>query len=253
LPRQRRVRHHHEFADDLLFGDQRRLGSALRLLIFVIGFLEATFVVLFTVVIQAETEAEIGILYFFMGLGGLIGALVAPRVTRLLGLGRSMTIGLAFAGIALFVFMFTSYGPIAMGLLAFFMFGVSVINIPLATIRQVYAGERMLGRVISAARAIGWATLPLGALIGGWLGDTENTYPWIARLFPLILIGCALWLFTTVIWTDTYGPEYKKGNHTASARANKDAERAPPEPPIEGESDGAVPEGPSPDDESSAG
>lgn len=175
---------------------------------FVIGFLEGTFVVLFTVVIGTTNETQIGILLFSMGVGGLIGALTAPRVTRRLGLGRSMTGGLVLAGVALLAFMFTRYGILAMLLMAFFMFGISVINIPLSTIRQVYAGEAMLGRVISAARAIGWATLPLGALIGGWLGDTETTYPWIARLFPLIMIGCALWLFTTVLWNDTFGPEY---------------------------------------------
>ncbi|MFP3881079.1 MAG: MFS transporter [Actinomycetota bacterium] len=219
---------------------------------FVIGFLEATFVVLFTVVIQTETEAQIGILYSFMGIGGLIGALLAPKVTRLLGLGRSMTSGLALAGVALFAFMFTTYGALAMGLLALFMFGVSVVNIPLATIRQVYAGEKMLGRVISAARAIGWATLPLGALIGGWLGDTESTYPWIARLFPLILIGCALWLFTTIIWTDAFGPEFKRGSHTAAAWTTDDAETDPSEPPIEGEPDGSVPDGPTSSDEPTA-
>lgn len=180
---------------------------------FVMGFMEGTFIVLFTVVIGAENESEMGILLFFMGLGGLIGALVAPSFTRVIGLGRAMTSGLALAGVALMVFMFSTYGVIAMLLLAVFMFGVSVINIPLATIRQIYAGEDMLGRVISAARAIGWATLPLGALLGGWLGNTENSYPWIARIFPLILIGCALWLFTTVIWTDTYGPEFRRGSH----------------------------------------
>ena len=182
---------------------------------FVMGFVEATLVVLATVILKAETETEIGILYFFMGLGGLIGALFAPRVTRILGLGKAMTSGLAFAGLALLVFMFTTYGILAMVLIFAFMFGVSVINIPLATIRQLYAGEAMLGRVITAARAIGWATLPLGALLGGWLGNTETTYPWIARLFPLILIGCALWLFTTVIWTDTFGPQYRRGGHEA--------------------------------------
>lgn len=175
---------------------------------FVIGFLEGTFVVLFTVVIGTTNETQIGILLFSMGVGGLIGALTAPRVTRRLGLGRSMTGGLVLAGVALLAFMFTRYGIVAMLLMALFMFGISVINIPLSTIRQIYAGEDMLGRVISAARAIGWATLPLGALIGGWLGDTETTYPWIARLFPLIMIGCALWLFTTVLWNDTFGPEY---------------------------------------------
>lgn len=181
----------------------------------VMGFMEGTFVVLFTVVIGTSNETEIGILLFFMGIGGLIGALVAPRVTRIMGLGRAMISGLTLAGVSLLVFMFTTYGLIAMALLAVFMFGVSVINIPLASIRQLYAGEATLGRVISAARAIGWATLPIGALVGGWLGNTESTYPWIARLFPLILLATALWLSTTVIWTDTYGPEYHQGSHEA--------------------------------------
>jgi predicted MFS family arabinose efflux permease len=182
---------------------------------FVIGFIEATFVVLATVVLNTQTETQIGILLFFMGAGGLFGALVAPRLTRSLGLGRAMVGGLALAGVALLIFMFTTYGILSMVLLAVFMIGISVINIPLATIRQTYAGEAMLGRVITAARAIGWATLPIGALLGGWLGNTQNTYPWIARIFPLILLACALWLFTTIIWTDTYGPEYREGGHEA--------------------------------------
>jgi predicted MFS family arabinose efflux permease len=182
---------------------------------FVMGFIEGTFIVLFTVVTGTTNETQMGVLLFSMGLGGLVGALVAPSVTRLLGLGRAMTSGLTLAGVALLVFMFTGYGVVAMLLLAGFMFGVSVINIPLATIRQYYAGEEMLGRVVSAARAVGWATLPLGALIGGWLGNTPDTYPWIARIFPLILIACALWLSTTVIWNDTFGPEYRRGSHEA--------------------------------------
>jgi predicted MFS family arabinose efflux permease len=195
---------------------------------FVMGFMEATYVVLFTVVLQTETETQIGILVFFMGLGGLIGALVAPNITRTMGLGRAMISGLTLAGVCLLAFMFTTYGIIAMLLIALFMFGVSVINIPLATIRQIYAGEGMLGRVITAARAIGWATLPIGALVGGWLGNTERTYPWVARLFPLVLLGCALWLFTTVIWTDTYGPEYRTGSHERVKRP-KSTGKAPSE------------------------
>lgn len=68
----------------------------------------------------------------------------------------------------------------------------------------------MLGRVITASRAIGWATLPLGALIGGWLGNTDATYPWVARTFPLILLVTAVWLYTTIIWSDTYGPGFDR-------------------------------------------
>jgi hypothetical protein len=93
-----------------------------------------------------------------------------------------------------------------------------VINIPLATIRQHYAAESMLGRVITASRAIGWATLPIGALIGGWLGASESSYPWVARSFPILLIATALWLYTTVVWSDTFGPGF-----AATEEATSDA------------------------------
>jgi hypothetical protein len=101
----------------------------------------------------------------------------------------------------------------------------------------------MLGRVISAARAIGWATLPIGALVGGWLGNTESTYPWVARIFPLILLGCALWLFTTVIWSDTFGPEFRR---TSPGPAEQGSSGIP----MEGTSDEPVTRGPAPQDES---
>ncbi|MDP9143889.1 MAG: hypothetical protein M3N43_04195, partial [Actinomycetota bacterium] len=93
------------------------------------------------------------------------------------------------------------------------MFGVSLINVPLATIRQNYAKDSMLGRVISVSRAVGWATLPIGALVGGWLADTEETLIVVARTFPILLVLTALWLFTTIVWSDTFGPNFE-GRHT---------------------------------------
>lgn len=177
---------------------------------FVIGFIEATFVVLAFVVLRAETELEVGILLAAVGVGGLIGALIAPWFTRRLGLGKTLVLGMSLAGLGLFAVMFTTYGILALALQAGWMIGISVINVPLATIRQHYSHESMLGRVITASRAIGWATLPIGALVGGWLGNTEATYPWVARVFPVILMGTALWLYTTIVWSDTYGPGYQR-------------------------------------------
>lgn len=173
---------------------------------FVVGFIEATFVVLAALVFLTENESQIGILFAALGVGGVIGALVAPRVVRRLGLGKTLTIGMTITGVCLLAVMFTTYGLATLALQAGWMFGVSLVNVPLATIRQHYASEPMLGRVISASRAIGWATLPLGALIGGWLGSSPETYPWVARTFPLLLLGTALWLYTTVVWSDTFGP-----------------------------------------------
>lgn len=175
---------------------------------FVIGFIEATFVVLAADVLLASSETEIGILMASLGVGGVVGALAAPRIISSFGLGKTLVLGMGVTGIALFSVMFTSYGILAIGLQVGWMVGVSVINVPLATIRQHYAPPSMMGRVITASRAIGWATLPIGALVGGWLGSSEETYPWVARMFPVLLLGTALWLYTTVVWKDTFGPGY---------------------------------------------
>lgn len=186
---------------------------------FVIGFIEATFLVLAFVVIQVDTELEAGILLGALGVGGLIGALAAPAITRRLGLGRTLVYGMGFAGVGLFAVMFTTYGALALALQVGWMIGISVINIPLATIRQHYAHESMLGRVITASRAIGWATLPIGALVGGWLGNTEAAYPWVARTFPIVLMGTALWLYTTIVWSDTFGPGFDRPPARAAGEA----------------------------------
>lgn len=184
---------------------------------FVVGFIEGTFVVLAALVFKTQTETQIGILIVALGVGGVIGAMVAPRVVARLGLGKTLTIGMTITGVGLLAVMFTTYGLATLSLQAAWMFGVSLVNVPLATIRQHYATESMLGRVVSASRAIGWATLPLGALIGGWLGASPETYPWVARTFPLLLLGTALWLYTTVVWSDTFGPTERQVDEVTTA------------------------------------
>jgi predicted MFS family arabinose efflux permease len=179
----------------------------------VIGFIEGTWIVLYYTVIGVRNEAELGLLLSMMGVGGVIGAFIAPSVTNRIGLGRALIVGMAIAGTGMFAFMFSRYGVVAILLQIVWMAGISIINIPLATVRQIYSSVSMLGRVITASRAIGWATVPLGAILGGWLGATPDTYPWVARMFPLILVATALWLFTTVIWSDTFGPEHEGGRH----------------------------------------
>jgi predicted MFS family arabinose efflux permease len=184
---------------------------------FVIGFIEGAFVVIYPVVLGTANDGQVGILVAAMGVGGIIGAVLAPGVVRGMGLGRTLTAGMTLAGVLLFSVMFTKYGPLTIALNAGWMIGISLINVPLATIRQHYAKEEMLGRVISGSRAIAWATLPVGAMVGAWLGDSESTLPTVARVFSLLLVITAAWLYTTIIWSDTFGPNFE-GRHSRRSR-----------------------------------
>jgi predicted MFS family arabinose efflux permease len=168
-----------------------------------VGFLESTFVVLGTDVVGAGVT-EIGTMLMALGLGGIVGALLAPRVSRILGLGRTMTVGMILFGLAFWVTVHSRFGPGVLLVLFVMFIGISLVNVPLATIRQIYTPTSMLGRVITAARTIGWSTLPIGALAGSAIADGAG-YQVAARATPLILIVTGLWLLLTPIWSNTFG------------------------------------------------
>jgi MFS family permease len=173
---------------------------------FVVGFIESTFVIFAKDLLGTTSDRQIGLTYTALGLGGLAGAALVGRVTRVLGLGRTMTAGMAIFGLGLWVAANSRYGAGALLVLFVWFAGLSLVNVPLATIRQYYTPSSMLGRVISASRAIGWSTLPLGALLGASISDTGVGYRPVALAAPLVLMVAAAGLVFTPIWSDSFGP-----------------------------------------------
>jgi MFS family permease len=117
------------------------------------------------------SEPGFGLLLSVLAAGGLIGALVAERVTRLLGRSRTMTVSLF--GMILYV-----AGPAATTNVVIigpvlFVGGLAVMlwNVATVSFRQRVTPEHLLGRVNSAYRLVAWGTRPIGAAIGGALGQ----------------------------------------------------------------------------------
>jgi predicted MFS family arabinose efflux permease len=136
----------------------------------------ATFTVL--VIYAVGPDSAMGLsdgAYGTMLLVGGIGAIAAAVVNeRLVGrLGEARTIRWATPALMLFSLgPAISTDPLVVGaLLIVSSFFLMTFNIPSVSYRQRVTPDAVLGRVNSTFRLVGWGTMPIGALLGGFLGE----------------------------------------------------------------------------------
>ncbi|OFW66709.1 MAG: hypothetical protein A2Z12_08860 [Actinobacteria bacterium RBG_16_68_21] len=144
------------------------------------------------------SDASLG--YFFAGFSliGAAGVAFAPRMIRMLGLGRSVIAGgLLFGAGAIGAGLAPSWSAVFPFGLA--MAGVSLNQVAFVTLRQRLTPPDRLGRVVSASRTIAWGGIPAGAALGGWIGETVGLRPLfigggvaIAAVATLLILG-PLW------------------------------------------------------------
>jgi MFS family permease len=117
------------------------------------------------------TEAQFGLLLTAFAIGGLAGTVVAAPLAARLGRARALT--LAILGMAAYMWVFVvTTDVVAIGLvIAVAALAIMVWNVITVSFRQRVVPDRLLGRVNSAYRMVAWGTMPLGALLGGLLGQ----------------------------------------------------------------------------------
>ncbi|MGH2826585.1 MAG: MFS transporter, partial [Actinomycetota bacterium] len=127
--------------------------------------------VLYALEILDLTEAGYGVLLAVMAIGGVIGSLVAPRLARLFGDGPSfyVVIGLSVAQ-NLAIGLTSNIVVVAIGLISLSL-GVMLWNVIAVSLRQSIVPDQLLGRVNSVYRLLAWGTMPVGAALGGFLGE----------------------------------------------------------------------------------
>jgi Na+/melibiose symporter-like transporter len=154
------------------------------------------FAALFVLYVTTELGVSPGTLGVVIGagaVGGLIGAAVCARVTRRIGIGPTLLVGLiVFPAPLMLVPLAGGPRPVVLGMLfaaeLLSALGVMLLDIPAGSLQTAATPASMLALVQGAKRTVNYGIRPIGALIGGGLGVAIGVRPalWVASAGALI-------------------------------------------------------------------
>jgi MFS family permease len=145
---------------------------------------------------------EPGILGVALGLGavgGVLGALTATRIGRLIGVGPAYVVGLILFPASVFLIPLAAGMPEAVILAFLFLsefgqgFGVMILDINAGAMLQARTPDRIRGRAMGAFRFINMGIRPIGATLGGILGGILGVQETLFLVIGAQLLGL-LWL-----------------------------------------------------------
>ncbi len=119
--------------------------------------------------------ALIGLAFAVGSVGSLVGASLAPRIARRVGVGRAITGSMVVACAAPLLLPLAASSDLPAVLLATSFaiggFGVAISNVHIVTLRQAITPDAMLGRLNASYRTLVYGAIPIGSLLGGLLGE----------------------------------------------------------------------------------
>ena len=138
-------------------------------------FVSGSVIVLFASRTLGLAAGVIGLAFGVGATGALLGAVIAPRISRLIGVGRSIAVGAVLfpAPIAIAA---AADGPfwVRAGALAAAEFlsglGVMLFDVNLNSLQTTVIPDGMRSRVAGAFSTINYGIRPFGAIVGGLLG-----------------------------------------------------------------------------------
>ncbi len=117
------------------------------------------------------SEPEFGLFITTFAAGSLVGSLTAARLERRFGRVPLLFGCVAVSSVAIAVPAFTT-SVVVIGS-AFLLSGIFIVvwNVITVSLRQRIVPDHLLGRLNSAYRLFAWGTQPIGAILGGVVGE----------------------------------------------------------------------------------
>jgi MFS family permease len=193
------------FWGDLKEGVRWLWGHALfRPMAIALGVLNATSMMVFaTFVLFAQEVLDLdatrfGLIGTGFALGGVIGSFTADRVTRILGQGGSLFTTILVSLVTMLISGLTSSFWVFWAMGVIMSFSVVLWNVITVSLRQSLIPDRILGRVNSVYRFLGWGMMPIGSALGGLavaVAEPLMGREWALRTPFLVAAGLTALLF----------------------------------------------------------
>ena len=117
------------------------------------------------------TDPQYGVLLTTLAVGAVVGSLIADWVAGRIGRTASLVTAMVASALGLATPLLTTNIWVIGTLFAISGLGISLWNVITVSLRQRLTPDRLLGRLNSAYRLLAWGTMPLGAALGGALGQ----------------------------------------------------------------------------------
>jgi MFS family permease len=167
---------------------------------------EQAIITLFVLYAIRRLGLSAGLLGLFLSAGAagaLLGSVTAGAAGRRLGIGVAFLGGVVVecAAMLLIPAVHGSLGQVVPVLVAAFAlngFGLGRTNVYAVSLRQTSTPDQLLGRVNASYRFLSFGSIPLGALLGGFLGQALGLRPALT-IAAIALLSTILWLLLSPI------------------------------------------------------
>jgi MFS family permease len=203
------------FVGDIKFGlkylwndsDLRGLVAITTSLSFFYSLSTSTMILFITEVLGLQAKF-FGVLMAGAGSGAVVGALLAPRISKKFGRGKVLALAIFTSSVTV---LFQSFAPNywVFGVVGFVSsFFLTHWNILLMSCYQVLIPKELYGRIHGARRTFVWGMMPLGAFLGGVIAQGG------LRL-PLFIGGCCATMISlvSVRFINRIGEKTSQGDH----------------------------------------
>lgn len=144
------------------------------------------------------SEFGFGVLLTSLAVGSLIGTFVVERLERRFGRADLLFAAVVLGGATLLVPALTTNAWIVGAAYAVEGFMMVVWNVITVSLRQRIVPDALLGRLNASYRLLAWGTQPVGAVIGGIVGEVLG----LRAVFVLAALAVFTLVFTRGIVTD---------------------------------------------------